>query len=68
MSESTGILWGDNMDDFSTPGHPNYYGYPPSPANFIRPLKRPMSSVSPLVIFNEEQNNTVGVLNTSQYH
>ncbi|CDK13482.1 Gamma-glutamyltranspeptidase 1 [Caenorhabditis elegans] len=51
-SESTGILWNNEMDDFSTPGHPNFFGFPPSPANFIRPGKRPMSSQSPLVIFN----------------
>ncbi len=27
------------MDDFSQPGLPNYYGYAPSPANFIKPCK-----------------------------
>ncbi|KAI1697757.1 gamma-glutamyltranspeptidase domain-containing protein [Ditylenchus destructor] len=59
MSETTGILWNDQMDDFSTPGVNNYFGYPPSPANYIRPGKRPMSSMSPLVIFNAKNNKEV---------
>lgn len=54
MSETSGILWNDQMDDFSLPGHPNYFGFPPSPSNFIRPGKKPMSSTSPLIIFNED--------------
>jgi hypothetical protein len=28
------------MDDFSQPGLSNYYGYAPSPANFIKPCKK----------------------------
>ncbi|KAF8356156.1 hypothetical protein PRIPAC_97779 [Pristionchus pacificus] len=52
-SESTGIIWNSQMDDFSNPDAPNFYGYPPSPANFIKPGKRPMSSISPIVLFNK---------------
>lgn len=53
-SESTGIIWNSQMDDFSLPKKPNFYGYPPSPANYIRPGKRPLSSISPLVVVNKE--------------
>jgi gamma-glutamyltranspeptidase / glutathione hydrolase / leukotriene-C4 hydrolase len=50
MSENTGILLNDHMDDFSTPNMPNSFGLPPSPHNFIHPGKRPMSSAAPLII------------------
>uniref|UniRef100_A0A914HEM0 Costars domain-containing protein n=1 Tax=Globodera rostochiensis TaxID=31243 RepID=A0A914HEM0_GLORO len=60
MSEASGVLWNDQMDDFSSPGHPNYFGFPPSPTNFIRPGKRPMSSASPLIIFNDKEVMTIG--------
>lgn len=38
------------MNDFSIPGHHNAFGFLPSPINFIRPLKRPLSSITPLII------------------
>ncbi|KAE9549939.1 hypothetical protein FO519_006857 [Halicephalobus sp. NKZ332] len=60
-SESTGILWNDEMDDFSLPGHPNYFHLPPSPSNFIKPGKRPMSSMSPIVIYNENNQELLAV-------
>lgn len=50
MSENTGILLNDHMDDFSTPNMPNSFGLPPSPNNFIHPGKRPMSSAAPIII------------------
>ena len=55
LSPSTGVLLNNQMDDFSTPGQPNIYGIPPSPSNFIRPGKKPFSSMSPLVVEREGQ-------------
>lgn len=41
------------MDDFSTPNLTNFFGLQPSQANYIKPGKRPMSSMSPIVIKNK---------------
>lgn len=38
MDLETGILLNDEMDDFSIPGVPNYFGLYPSPYNFISKL------------------------------
>ncbi|KAH7730503.1 gamma-glutamyl transpeptidase precursor [Aphelenchoides avenae] len=53
-SEQLGIVWNDHMDDFSTPGAKNFYGYEPSEANYIEPGKRPLSSMSPMIVYNHK--------------
>lgn len=54
MSESTGIIFNDEMNDFSIPAAYSE-GLLLSEANFIAPGKNPMSSMSPVIILNEEK-------------
>jgi len=58
----TGVLLNDEMDDFSQkPGTPNVYGLVGAAANAIAPHKRPLSSMSPTFVRNDD---FVGVLGT----
>ncbi|PRQ55351.1 putative gamma-glutamyltransferase, Omega peptidase [Rosa chinensis] len=60
LSPSTGIVLNNEMGDFSiltdiSPDH-----LPPTPSNFIEPIKRPLSSMTPII-----DNQLVGVLGGS---
>ncbi len=40
----------DEQNDFSIPGHRNEFGYAPSPSNYVRAGKRPLSSITPVIV------------------
>lgn len=50
MVESTGVIMNNEMNDFSIPNSSNAFGFIPSPSNYIRPGKRPLSSISPAIV------------------
>jgi gamma-glutamyltranspeptidase len=52
---AAGLVLNNEMDDFSTPNTTNAYGLAPSEANFIRPRKRPLSSMSPTIVLQPGQ-------------
>ncbi|CAG9773821.1 unnamed protein product [Ceutorhynchus assimilis] len=53
-SPQTGIIYNSVMDDFSFPYFENYFGLPGSPNNEMKPEKRPLSSMSPTIIVDKD--------------
>ncbi len=54
VAQGTGILLNDEMDDFSAkPGVPNAFGLIGGEANAIEPGKRPLSSMTPTLVFKD---------------
>ncbi|OIW09195.1 hypothetical protein TanjilG_11333 [Lupinus angustifolius] len=63
LSPSTGIVINNEMDDFSIPTEISPDKLPPAPTNFIEPNKRPLSSMTPIIITKD--NRLVGVIGGS---
>ncbi|WP_201544773.1 MULTISPECIES: gamma-glutamyltransferase [Psychrobacter] len=56
VAEGTGILLNNEMDDFSAkPGTANAYGLLGNDANAVAASKRPLSSMSPTIVFKDNQ-------------
>ena len=65
LGPETDIFYNNEMDDFSTPNTTNYFGVPASPANFIAPGRRPVSSMSPLILVENSNQRIQQVLGAS---
>ncbi|HCH26534.1 MULTISPECIES: gamma-glutamyltransferase [Psychrobacter] len=56
VADGTGILLNNEMDDFSAkPGTPNGYGLLGGEANSVEANKRPLSSMSPTLVFKDSK-------------
>ena len=67
--DGAGFLLNNEMDDFSSkPGQQNTYGLIGYSANSIQPSKRPLSSMTPSLIIDEEGNRmmTIGAAGGSR--
>jgi len=54
--EPYGIILNNEMDDFTMPGRqPNLYGLVQSEANLVGPRKRPLSSMTPTLVFKQDK-------------
>ena len=56
VAKGTGVILNNEMDDFSAkPGVPNGYGLIGGEANAVQPRKRPLSSMSPTIVFKDSK-------------
>lgn len=54
VADGTGVLLNNELDDFSAKkGVPNAYGLIGGDANAVEPLKRPLSSMTPTIVFKD---------------
>ena len=52
----TGIIYNDQMGDFNRPADQIAQGYFVPEVNLIEPQKRPLSSMCPVLVFDEKKN------------
>lgn len=53
VSDTTGILFGNTMDDFATSR--------PSKTNYVAPGRRPLSAMSPIIVTHKASGRLVAV-------
>ena len=55
MAKGTGLLLNNEMDDFAAkPGTPNMYGLIQGERNAVAPKKRPLSAMTPTIVFRQD--------------
>ena len=52
-SETSGVIFNDEMDDFAIPTRDNPTYFPPTVPNYIEPGKRPQSSTTPTILLDD---------------
>ncbi|XP_066589447.1 scoloptoxin SSD14-like isoform X2 [Prorops nasuta] len=60
VSESTGIILNNVIDDFGVLKKSNFHGIPANKNNFVQPFKQPISSMSPSIL--TEPNGDIKLL------
>ena len=53
-SKTSGIIFNDEMDDFSIPGRDSDDSLKATEPNYIKPGKRPLSSTTPTILLAED--------------
>ena len=53
-SRKYGIIFNDEMDDFSFPNRNGSQNYKQTEVNYIEPGKRPLSSMAPTIVLDRE--------------
>lgn len=57
MGDRTNIIYNNQMDDFSCPGGDyNSFSLPNYSINYVKPGKRPVSSMTPLIALDENKD------------
>lgn len=51
----TGIIFNSGLNDFGLPNFKSHFGLSASPANYLKPRKRALSSMSPIIITDENK-------------
>lgn len=60
MDVDTGIVFNNHVDDFDVEGVKNFYGVENFGINALEPLKRPFSSMAPVLLVKDDETIAIG--------